>query len=218
MLFGINLLELKSSLCYNDDSKALCINITYSQVDFVRPFLVRAIAWGDEMTRAWAMTSSFSRLLIGMNLTFGFILISGCATSNLNYTNQASVKFEYTQSEDVLIKDVYAFESGDELVILGKVKRTAKNCCDAVRGHLDIAIVAPDGLVMDAGSFVYSPRNIPKVRSRSSHFKAVLPYIVPEDFVLRITYHSSRELASSTTHIGGILMCEENKAIRAKEG
>jgi hypothetical protein len=38
-------------------------------------------------------------------------------------------------------------------------------------------------------------------------------------FLVRaITYHSSRELASSTTHIGGILICEENKAIRAKEG
>jgi hypothetical protein len=170
------------------------------------------------MTRAWAMMGSFSRLLIGMSFTFGFILISGCAASNLNYKNEASVIFECIPSEDVLISDVNAFENGDELVIFGKVKRAPNNCCDAVRGHLDMAIIAPDGFVLDAGSFLYSPRNIPKGRSRSSHFKAVLPYIVPEDFVLRITYHSSRELASSTTHAGRILLCEENKAVLAKEG
>ena len=156
------------------------------------------------MIRSRAMMSSFSGLLIGMSLTFASILISGCATSNLNYKNEASVVFECMPSEDALISDVHAFEDGDELVILGKVKRAADNCCDAVRGHVDIAIVAPDGFVLDAGSFLYSPRNIPKVRSRSSHFKAVLPYIVPEDFVLRITHHSSRELASSITHTDGI--------------
>ncbi len=170
------------------------------------------------MTRAWAMISDFSRLLIGISLTFGYILISGCATSNLNYKNEASVKFECMPSENALISDVHAFENGDELVILGKVKRAANNCCDAVRGHVDVAVVAPDGLALDAGSFLYSPRNIPKVRSRSSHFKAVLPYIVPEDFILRISYHSSMELANSTMHTGRIFMCEKNKAIFAKEG
>lgn len=146
--------------------------------------------------------SNFSRLLIGMSLTFGSILISGCATSNLNYKNEASVTFECVPSENALISNVHAFENGDELVILGKVKRAANNCCDAVRGHVDVAIVAPDGSVLNAGSFLYSPRNIPKVRSRSSHFKAVLPYIVPEDFILRITYHSSREFANSIPHKG----------------
>jgi len=168
--------------------------------------------------RARAMMSGFLRLLIGMSLTFGFVLISGCATSNLNYTDEASVVFECTPSEVVLIKNVRAFENGGELVIVGKVKRTAKNCCDAVRGHLDLALIAPDGFALEAGSFLYSPRNIPKVRSRSSHFKAVLPYIVPEDFVLRITYHSGRELAISTTNAGGMFMCEKNKAMLAKEG
>ena len=170
------------------------------------------------MIRVRAMMSSILRLLIGMSLTFGFVLISGCATSNLNYTDEASVVFECIPSEDVLIKDVHAFEHGDELVIVGNVKRTAKNCCDVVRGHLDLALIAPDGFVLDAGSFLYSPRNIPKVRTRSSHFKAVLPYIVPEDFVLRITYHSGREFASSTMHAGGLFMCEQNKAMLAKEG
>lgn len=169
------------------------------------------------MIRERAMMSGVLRLLIGISFTFGFVLVSGCATSSLNYKNEASVVFEFTPSEDVLIKDIHAFENGDELVILGKVKRTAKNCCDAVRGHLDLALIAPDGFVLDTGSFFYSPRNIPKVRSRSSHFKAILPYIVPEDFVLKITYHSDREFTISTTHNGEMFICEQNKAVLSKE-
>jgi len=170
------------------------------------------------MIRARAMMGNISRLLTEMILTFGFVLVSGCASSNLNYAKQASVLFEYMPSEEVLIKDVHAFENGDGLVIVGKVKRSATNCCDAVRGHLDLALIAPDGFVLDAGSFRYSPRNIPKVRGRSSHFKVVLPYIVPEDFVLRISYHSDRELASLTTRADGMFICEHNKAMLAREG
>lgn len=169
------------------------------------------------MKRGRVMISDIPGLLIGMGLAFGSILISGCATDNLNYKNEASVTFECIPSENALISDVHAFENEDELVIHGKVKRAAYNCCDAIRGHVDVAIVAPDGLVLDAGSFLYTPRNIPKVRSRSSHFKAVLPYIVPEDFIIRITYHSSRDLAYSITHPGRIFMCEDNKVILAKE-
>jgi hypothetical protein len=161
---------------------------------------------------------SFPRLLIGISLIFGSILISGCATSSLNYKNEASITIECIPSEDVLINDVRAFENGEELVVFGKVKRAINNCCDPARGHVDIAIVAPDGFVMDVGSFLYSPRNIPKVRNRSSSFKAVLPYIIPEDFVLRISYRSSRELANLIIHTSRIFTFEKNKAIFAKEG
>jgi hypothetical protein len=40
---------------------------------------------------------------------------------------------------------------------------------------------------------------------------------LPEDFIIRITYHSSRDLADSITHPGRIFMCEDNKVILAKE-
>ncbi len=169
------------------------------------------------MRRVWAMISSFSRLLIGTSLTLATILISGCATSNLNCTNEASVLFERIPSEDVLISEVHAYEDEDELVIYGKVKRTADNCCDATRGHVDIAVVAPDGLVLDVISVLYSPRNIPKVRSRSSHFMARLPYTVLQGFVLRITYHTSLEVSNSITHTGSTFVCEQNIAIPDEE-
>ena len=158
------------------------------------------------------MMSKISGFLQAIILVTAIVFFSGCATSNVNYTNEASVLFERMPSEDVLISDVHAYEDGDELVIYGKVKRAADNCCDAARGHVDVAIVAPDGLVIDIINVLYSPRNIPKVRSRTSHFTTRLPYIVPEDMTLRITYHDNMEVAASTAYREDKFLCEQNMA------
>ena len=70
----------------------------------------------------------------------------------------------------VVLSNLRAYEDDDELVIRGKVKRMFNNCCDAVRGHIDIAAVAPDGQVLDVVSVLYTPRDIHRVRSRASRF------------------------------------------------
>ena len=152
----------------------------------------------------------FAGFSTGVILVIAAVVISGCATSNVNYSNEALVLFERMPSEDVLISDVHAYEDGDELVIYGKVKRAADNCCDAARGHVDIAIVAPDGLVIDVINVLYSPRNIPKVRSRTSRFMTRLPYTLPEDITLRITYHDNLEVAASSTNDRDKFLCEQN--------
>ena len=157
-------------------------------------------------------------LLTGVFLVISTIWVTGCATNNVNYTNEAPVLFERVPSEDVLISDVHAYEDGDELVIYGKVKRAANNCCDAARGHVDIAVIAPDGLVIDLVNVLYSPRNIPKVRSRTSRFITRLPYTPPEDITLRITYHDSIEIAALTTYVEGKFLCEQNMAAHKEEG
>jgi hypothetical protein len=108
---------------------------------------------------------------------------------------------------------VHAYEDEDELVIYGKVKRAADNCCDTARGRVEVAVVAPDGLVLDVVSVLYNPRNIPKVRSRSSNFMTRLPYTVPQGFILRITYRTSLEVANSITHIGSTFVREQAIAI-----
>lgn len=96
------------------------------------------------------------------------------------------------------------------MVICGKVKRAAYNCCDAARGHVDITVVGPDGAIVDLVSVPYSPRNIPKVRSRSSRFTARLPYVVPEDVPLRIAYHYDSGHAASGADMTDNLVSKHN--------
>lgn len=146
-----------------------------------------------------------SRLLLATILRAATVLISGCATTNLDLAtetpapNEATVLFQRVPSEDVVVSEVRAVRDAEGLTIYGRVKRTPDNCCDAARGHVDISIVGPDGVVVDTVSVPYSPRNIPKVRSRSAHFTARIPYLIPEDVPLRITYHNDHERGSVTS-------------------
>ena len=118
-------------------------------------------------------------------LMMAAVLMSGCATG------------EFSHNEDVFISDAYTYEDGGELVILGHVKRSYKNCCDSARGHVDIALLTSDGTVIDSFSTLYSPSNIPKVRSRSSSFKVRRPYLPPDGIIIRMAYHNSLEGADS---------------------
>jgi len=159
------------------------------------------------------MMNKFSGFLRKITLVIAAVFVSGCTISNVNYTNEVSVLFECVPSKNVIVNDVHAYEEGDELVIYGKVKRTVDNCCDASRGHVDIAIVAPDGLVLDMISVPYSPHNIPKVRSRTSRFITRLPYTLPEGITLRIIYHGSVEVIS-TACAKNKLLCEQNMVVQ----
>ncbi|UCC97503.1 MAG: hypothetical protein JSW66_16875 [Phycisphaerales bacterium] len=140
-------------------------------------------------------TQTFRRFVAAL-LSAAVCVVSGCATSPLRLKGEAPVLLEHVPSEDVHISEAHAYEDGDTLVIYGKVKRAAANCCETARGHVDIAAVGPDGLVLDTVSVQYSPRNIPKVRSRASRFAARLPYAVPAGVTLRIAYHDGHNLVN----------------------
>ena len=150
-------------------------------------------------------SGSLSRLIPPTILILAAVVISGCATADIDHPKAPSppkrtpFKLERMPSESVLVSEVHAVRDGDGMLIYGKVKRAADNCCDAARGHVNITVVGPDGEVVDVVSVRYSPRNIPKTRSRSSRFIARLPYVVPSNFPLRISYHSDDENTFSGT-------------------
>lgn len=147
------------------------------------------------------MNNRFLCFIIGVAVVIASLLISGCATGQFSNT-----------TEDVFISKAYTYEDGDELVILGYVKRSFQNCCDSARGHVDIALLTQDGTVIDAFSTLYSPTNIPKVRSRSSSFKVRRPYLPPDGIIIRMAYHNSLEGADSALYAGDVFDCGQNKA------
>ena len=138
--------------------------------------------------------------IVGLGIMILAFLVPGCATSKFN------------NIEDVFISKAYTYEDGDQLVILGQVKRDYRNCCDSARGHIDIAILTPDGIVIDAFSVLYSPGNIPKIRNRTSGFKIKRPYLLPDGIVIRMVYHNSLEKAYMAQNSGDLFQCEHNKA------
>ena len=139
---------------------------------------------------------------IVVGIMIAAVLVPGCVTGD----------FSHTTTEDVFINKAYIYEEGNEIVILGHVKRSLQNCCDSARGHVDIALLAHDGTVIDSFSILYSPSNIPKVRSRSSSFKVRRPYLPPDGVIIRMAYHNSLEGADSALYAGDVFDCGQNKA------
>ena len=130
---------------------------------------------------------------ISMFFLGGAVFLSGCGEGNVSYIDieNLPILFERVSSEKAHIIEVYAYEDSGGLVIYGKVKRTAKNCCDHLtRGDILIEIVDTDGLVLDTIETPYSPINIPKSRTRSSSFRTRLDYIPPEDIKVRVVHRS----------------------------
>lgn len=165
----------------------------------------------------------FSRLTWVTTLGAAIMMVSGCSTTGHNQAspistlNKTSFSFERATSSGAVVSEVYAVPDRDGLSIYGKVKRTADNCCDAARGHVDIEVVGPDGIVVDTVSIAYSPRNIPKARSRSSRFTARLPYVVPQDVPLRVTYRGDTEDTFMTTDRQENLVSRQNPSGTDKE-
>ena len=129
-------------------------------------------------------------------------LFSGCATTAT-----------MMDSEDVFISTAKTYDDADGLVISGKVKRGAMNCCDAVRGHVDIVILGAEDEILDAFSTFYSPHNIPKVRTRSARFEVRYPYNFPEKERIRIAYHDGLDGADSAAYAAGFFNCGQNEAL-----
>jgi len=122
---------------------------------------------------------------------FGCVL-SGCFTvpdKSVSFQPDAlNVQFELVPSEDVFIPSVEAKIVGDEVAIQGVVRRKPGNCCDTTKGTISVSILTPNGDLFDEVDTAHTPRNIPSARQQSSRFITHLPYILPDQFILRIEY------------------------------
>lgn len=122
--------------------------------------------------------------------------------------------FEFMSSRKANITDVELSDSPAQPHISGKVKRSAKWCCQKVVGHVDIAVFDGDGYLVKAFSVNYSPYFVPKRGTKSSSFKTPLPEGMSEGFKVRIAYHDGKHLDDDS---GGWLDCGGNIALLAAD-
>ncbi len=123
------------------------------------------------------------------------MMVSGCGQTGTANRPGDGVVVRDVAAANVHVIDVQSHQEGGELVISGRVKRSYNFCCDDAKGHVDIVVVDSDGFVVANGSTYYSPRNIPKTRTRSSRFEARLPIILPQGTVIRTAYHKDSKFA-----------------------
>lgn len=120
----------------------------------------------------------------------GFVF-SGCTSSRLNLIDNGTFYLEQEPSSNISIFRVHAYLDGDELVINGRVKRRCASFI-GVGGHIDIAIVSPEGEILEQVSTFYIPRIIPRKRAgliSGSHFEVRLPAVPPAGSTIRVKFH-----------------------------
>ncbi|MCP4709659.1 MAG: hypothetical protein GY869_13615 [Planctomycetes bacterium] len=145
----------------------------------------------------------FPMFMSVIGLVTASVLLCGCGSS-MSLTSDVP---------DIFVDGVHAHQNGDETVINGQVKRSLRNCCDSARGHVDIAVFTPDGFVIDMFSALFTPRNIPKVRTRSSNFEVLRPYTLDTESTIRLAYHGTGGIAGHDVDRNGVFQCANNMAL-----
>ncbi len=158
---------------------------------------------GSNMKSEQTTEHVFPTFIATIGLLTASVLLSGCGASMSMISDVA----------DVFVNRVHTYQDGDEMIINGQVNRSLKNCCDSARGHVDIAVLAPDGFVIDIFSALFTPRNIPKVRTRSSHFEVLRPYTLDTESTIRMAYHNTAGITSHNVNRDGVFQCSQNMAL-----
>jgi hypothetical protein len=146
-------------------------------------------------------------ILVAFTVTVILTAILGCASDRRNLTESGVIHIEQVSSKDRRVLLATAYEEGGHLMVEGKVRRGGSFI--GRRGHIDIAVVGPDGEILEQSSAPILPRTMPRRRTRNmlrSHFEASLRDVPPAGSTVLIAYHRTdppmREMS-----------CSENEAV-----
>ncbi|MBW1862595.1 MAG: hypothetical protein JRJ02_09515 [Deltaproteobacteria bacterium] len=130
--------------------------------------------------------------------------VLGCTSGRSNLALSDTVYIERVPSSNRSILGVQVYAEDHQLVINGRVKRRNASFVNG-EGHIDIAVVGPEGDILEQASTKYVPRIIPnrKMRGmRGSYFEVRLPDIPPTGSTVRIAYHRTAIPADRTLDCG----------------
>jgi len=133
------------------------------------------------------------------------VFSAGCAPNRVNLVDTGTVSIETVPSKEIYISEVRINQDGNELVLTGRVKR--RHLAPVGFGHVDVAIISPEGKSLEQVSTYYNPRIIPRKRGHrrlhGSGFEVRLPVIPPAGSTIRVAYHRSAKSESETFSCGG---------------
>ena len=163
--------------------------------------------------RAVCRFGSFPRKRISFYLLMIWLLaaisIGGCTSLHSSPAQMEGLFIEHVHSSRVSLSNIIVGQEGDELVITGEVRRL--NTAFSGMGHVDVAVVSPDGAVMNQAHIDYQPKILPKTpgarKHRPSHFEVRLRCVPPKGSLIRVAYHGK------PAQDDPLLDCEDNLAV-----
>ncbi len=133
-----------------------------------------------------------------------FAIVAGGAaqTGNIHAAEVAEVEIIPSGDSNAQIVNVDAYQDGPDLVVAGTIKK--RLLFSSQNGHIDVAIVAPNGKITELGAAEY--RTFPS-RHRTSSFEVRFPSASAKDAEVRLVAHredgSGHEHAYAVRMLGG---------------
>jgi hypothetical protein len=121
-----------------------------------------------------------------------------------------TVSLERVSTKYFYIPWARVYERDDEIEVHGQVRRRYRLRRDyGGHGHIDVAVVAPDGTVPEAVSALYYPRDIPRKSAPTANFTAHLSKVPSPGSTVRLSYHRAGYSVRRAFN------CDKNAAIPA---
>ncbi len=111
----------------------------------------------------------------------------GCALHRVNLVDNGTVLLELVPSDEGYVSQAHVFQDDDEMLISGKVKRTTHSSA-IHQGHVDIAIIAPDGTVVHEVSAPDTPTSLRRRATTKRTFSVRLKIVPAQGTKIRMTY------------------------------
>lgn len=114
------------------------------------------------------------------------IALSGCASNRIDLVDIGQVSLQRLPSRGTYISRVHVFQDGDELVIRGRLRRGPSSMLGL--GHVDIAIVNPEGKILKEVHTNYVPQILVRKQRRQAYFGVRISVVPPPGSTVRVTY------------------------------
>lgn len=149
------------------------------------------------------------KILLTVILGIAVMGVSGCAANRTISLDSGTVSIERMPGKGVNFNRVYVHQENDEIVVSGRIKRRSSSTVTG-GGHVDIAVISPEGEVLEHVSTIYVPRVFLRKSHRGSYFEVRLSVVPPDGSVIRVARHKL-PLPKSTDDRG--FDCGENTAV-----
>ena len=163
--------------------------------------------------QCWSTATRASKLYSVNIMAYFFCSVfffAGCAHYENDLVREGKAALEIIPPKVMVkISDVRVLKRENDAEVSGYVKRTGLGI---MYGHMDIAILSPDGTVLGMASAEYSPSfrraYVRRREMRPSSFSARFPDALPSGVVARVAFHPEK--------LGGVLNCGNNQALLGK--
>ena len=131
--------------------------------------------------------------------SFAALLFLGCAGS-ANLAKTGFYNVEATSPAGIRVIDTKVYRDKGTLIVTGRLLRTYTS--KSYPGHVDIAIIAPDGGIIDKTSVKNKLPFIGRSKRKNSSFKAKFAAIPPEGYTIHVSFHRKGSSATGQFDCG----------------